>query len=381
MIRVYEIRRPAGLEARKIVDVTICSDEMYVSSLSFSRDGTTIATAGQGQLQSWDCATGRVKTQQSVQNNYQLFGWLAKGEQVIGGPGDSYTYCHDLFSGDVTKFDADHKRRLSPDGRILVSWNGKLTIRVLDPTSGEMSRNLELDESPSNNSGDSISLSPDGKHLLTRHEKNRTAHIRDFATGKVISTMRLDLAQGWVYRDDWSPDSKTVAFATHAGNSVQLFSRDTGQQLHTLRHNSTVSHVAFSPDGRTLASREDEGNIHLWEYKTGKRLRTIQAHTGGQLAWSADGRVIGASVDGYKFWHAETGELLGTLVVLDAAGKKVMCVVPNGHYRPGSSGVETAIVYVVQTASGQQALTPSEFNQKFGWQNEPDKVQFLPKHQ
>jgi hypothetical protein len=50
---------------------------------------------------------------------------------------------------------------------------------------------------------------------------------------------------------------------------------------------------------------------------------------------------------------------------------------PDGHYR-GSRNVERDIRYVAQLADGQQVtLTPEEFEKRFGWKNDPDKVRLL----
>ena len=46
---------------------------------------------------------------------------------------------------------------------------------------------------------------------------------------------------------------------------------------------------------------------------------------------------------------------------------------PEGHYR-GTPRADQLIVYVVRTAKGQEVLTPKEFEDKYGWKNDPDKV-------
>jgi hypothetical protein len=46
---------------------------------------------------------------------------------------------------------------------------------------------------------------------------------------------------------------------------------------------------------------------------------------------------------------------------------------PDGHYR-GALGVEKGIVYVVQTEAGQELLDPDEFEKKYGWKNDPQRV-------
>lgn len=51
---------------------------------------------------------------------------------------------------------------------------------------------------------------------------------------------------------------------------------------------------------------------------------------------------------------------------------------PDGHYR-GSPGVEKEIVYIVQTEAGQEVLTPDEFEKKYGWKNDPQRVRLSPR--
>src|SRR5262249_4121264 len=83
-----------------------------------------------------------------------------------------------------------------------------------------------------------------------------------------------------------------------------------------LQHSDTVLHVAFSPDGRQLASGCLEGMIHVWDARTGRMLQTL--HKGGavnrSLTYSADGQHLAAAHhDGViRIWHATTGQPLAT---------------------------------------------------------------------
>jgi WD40 repeat protein len=86
------------------------------------------------------------------------------------------------------------------------------------------------------------------------------------------------------------------------------------QELRTLRGHTlrSVTAVAFSPDGRLLASA-DYGTIKLWDPATGRQLRSLRAHTDriGGLAFSPDGRLLASASDDrtIKLWHPVTGEL------------------------------------------------------------------------
>jgi len=50
-----------------------------------------------------------------------------------------------------------------------------------------------------------------------------------------------------------------------------------------------------------------------------------------------------------------------------------------GHYRASlPNEVSRQIVYVVETAEGQETLSPADFAKKYGWQNDPEQVRLAP---
>jgi len=110
----------------------------------------------------------------------------------------------------------------------------------------------------------------------------------------------------------FSPDGKILASGGY-DNRIRLWDPDTGKELPSLEgHTSYVNCIAFSADGRWLASGSQDNDLRLWEVATGKERRRFQGHTASieRMALSPNGKVLASSCLGgtLRLWDTETGK-------------------------------------------------------------------------
>lgn len=158
---------------------------------------------------------------------------------------------------------------------------------------------------------DGLAFSPRGDVLVVADWGGDEIVVYDAASGRV--ERRTTAKQTW--GSQFSPDGQQLAFTEE--DDIVVWDWDADQPLRRLRaHLSTVTAVAYSPDGRRLASCGRDRRIILWDARTGERLRTMMGHRNYpvQVAFVGNDRLVSLSDEGRVLvWHAELGTQLCTL--------------------------------------------------------------------
>jgi WD40 repeat protein len=250
---LYDAARRAGRYVGPIV------------ALAFARERNILASAQENSVLLWDVGTGEQLRRFAPREQLAAVAMSPDGKLLATGSRESTVRLWELSTGkELRKLDG-HRGQVATlaftaDSHTLASAGDDQAVRLWDVETGKGVREIKGHEGIVT----SLAFSADGK-TITSGSYDRTIRSWETATGKEIR--RIDGC------NQFSRSGDLLACA--AENTIRLVDLTRAKEATLEAHEGTVYAVAFSPDGKRLASGSEDRSTRLWELATGKEIRRV----------------------------------------------------------------------------------------------------------
>ncbi len=351
-----------------------------VTALAISPDGKVLASAENGIIRLWDLATSkRIDPFRGQETGINSITFAQHGERLISLDGNAIRFW-DVVTGKLLHEGIDDGTAsgllaLSPNQKLVAS--AKEGVSVWDVATGKRVHRVPTGASRIDALG-----WPDDRTLIWAattvsdplHSENWIA-VWDTKEEKVTRRLALNQQPMWERHQTFrslSPNSQFLVSCDFiAGMSafgfaspIHLWNVQEGKKLHQIAGKDIdASIIAFSSDGKMLATPDWSPQLHLWEVATGKEreaLSSDEEYRVDSIAFSPDGRLlaVGDPVGYLYLWDLACGK---ELKCLEGHGRQITCLAfsPDGRLLATGSNDTCILVWDISSITkGQLPALP-----------------------
>ncbi len=322
---------------KNLITFSVSKDDC-TSNVMFTADGTGLITSDScGNMNIWNIISGEYKgifhRKFFGGGTYVYFALRPGGTNLaVGGTNGvsiwDLTNDYELFNLPMEFYSSEGK--FSIDGKLFAVGVGSKTIKVWDLSlPGEKLVQTALN---GGRIGD-VAFSSDGNQIVTESYDASDAEIWNTSTGqKYITIKDSDICCS----TEFSPDGTYLVNGSSKG-VAKVWDIKTGKLVTQLTgHTNSVTKATFNFDGTRIATASSDGRAKIWDSETGKLILTIFVRSGGivnDIAFSPDGRLLATS-------SSETAAINGKVIIWDAlTGEKLILVGDNLNNIPAAWGL------------------------------------------
>ncbi len=304
-------------------DPLVIAGASAATTLAFSPDGKLLATGEQEAVRVWNLAD------QKEVFSFESYYWVeslafSPDSKILAvGESDYVIRLWDMEDGTQIRAQEGHTSTIydlafTADGTVLASTGADGSIRLWDMSDGSEVTTIEAAYDYIN----SVAFSPDGKVLVSASDDD-SIHLWDTKTGsEILAITEFQDTEGkdLSYTEnmntvDFTPDGKAFAVGSD-DDHVRIYDLE-GEQLAIINTEYDVESLAYSPDGKRIATIGYDTFVGLWDATSGEKIAEAVGHTDdfGAVMFAPDSTalIIGNSDGNAWLWDTTAGQVFNQL--------------------------------------------------------------------
>ena len=338
-------------------------DDNSPNSLAFSPDGRLLAAGDLNNAHLWDISSETAKSMPSKTHKslVSAIAFSPNSKFFVSASDRSICLCYLNSKAPAKIIEAGHTNpidsiAISPDGNLLAIGDNCGIIQLWDLASG---RNLRLKGSKKpflrySSYPENLVFSPDSK--LFAVGRRNMVRLWNIESGKTIERLEIKTGLESIYTIGFDADAELLA-CCKMGAKLQLWNvraKQVVQRLNRFKgHQHTINIAAFSPDGKLIATGDDN-SLQVWDIKLKKKPKVLdkKIKTWNSLAFSYDNRLL-AIADNIKveLVVVESRYILAVWELEHLQGVKCLCFTPDSQFLAIGSGDSTVRLFEVPSGN------------------------------